>query len=340
LNHTHRTPNLSPEHRASAGEASLPRFALPDERSREDAPSAEAWAPEEDSFDSAATSQLPAITGQPSSRRIVRRKPAADATSEVQVEDILLEVYAEEPPPPRRAVESAQASIAMAIASVVPSAPSPSTAYGQVPIAPQPNSWGSIPAVAVHRTDLETTPSLAPMMALSYPPPAPPFVPSARPNRALVVAIGAAVVFVAGVGVVCAGVRDGGYAHLLASAKAATMRASAKPAAPSVAPAAELAPAVLAPPPQAVVAPAAPTRAPVPTISVDALPKSPVPPDMALVTLPAYAHGHRIFVDGRLIAVTDDVPTKIKCGRHTIKIGAARKARAIDLACGTEVILK
>jgi hypothetical protein len=47
-----------------------------------------------------------------------------------------------------------------------------------------------------------------------------------------------------------------------------------------------------------------------------------------------------VFVDGRVIAVADGSPTKIKCGRHMIKIGSARKPRVIDLACGREVVIQ
>lgn len=76
-----------------------------------------------------------------------------------------------------------------------------------------------------------------------------------------------------------------------------------------------------------------------PTVSVDALPKPAVAADSTLVTFPAYARGHRVFVDGRVIAVADGAPTKIKCGRHMIKIGSARRPRVTDLACGREVTL-
>ena len=78
-----------------------------------------------DLLDSAATSQLPAVTASTlrprSTRKIVRRKLAADSTEEVQVEDILLEAYAEDPPPPMSRRERlpsvpASASIAAAIA--------------------------------------------------------------------------------------------------------------------------------------------------------------------------------------------------------------------------------
>ena len=89
---------------------------------------------------------------------------------------------------------------------------------------------------------------------------------------------------------------------------------------------------------------AAPSPAPaaLPTVSVDALatPPPPIPADSSLVSFPASAQGHRVFIDGRVVAVADGAPTKVKCGRHKVRIGAARKVRVLDFACGREVIVK
>ena len=87
-------------------------------------------------------------------------------------------------------------------------------------------------------------------------------------------------------------------------------------------------------------APVAAAPAPLPTVSVEALAAPPIPSDSSLVTFPAYAQGHRVFIDGRIVAVADGTPTKVKCGRHMVKIGSARKPRVLDFACGREVIVK
>jgi hypothetical protein len=109
LNYNHSKPYIPPA-------PALPRFTLPSEGSEEAV----------DPLDSAATAQRPTVDAA-RARRVVRRaKPKVDATSEVQVEDILLEVYAEDPPPPatRRSPGAPpvppQVTIAAAIASVVP----------------------------------------------------------------------------------------------------------------------------------------------------------------------------------------------------------------------------
>lgn len=310
---------------------------------------------------------------------MVRRKPAADSTEEVQVEDILLEAYAEDPPPPpspRVPPLPARVSIAAAIASVVPPPPAQSAAvdallrasdpafapfgpYGQQgphpgPHAPQGQGYvpprygaqryGSMPSMH----DYET-PSVSPMMLATTAPPARPVLAARKTHRALVAGVWTLVLLVVGVAAgaaVVLGLRSGTYARLRESAKSAA-RAGTKHDAPvaasPVAAASAVAPAAAPVPPREPVVAAAPAPAApaaVPTMSVDALPKPPIPADSSLVTLPAYAQGHRVFVDGRVIAVADGAPTKIKCGRHMIKIGSARKARVIDLACGREVVIQ
>jgi hypothetical protein len=324
LNHNHRKPYIPPP-------PALPRFALPNEAS--DAM---------DPLDAAVTAQRPALTAG-SRRRIVRRvQPQPDATSEVAVEDILLEAYAEDPPPPpsRRArVESVPASvkISAAIASVVPPPSAQSAAVDALLRASDP---AFAPPAGFGPGDLASqSNSVAPvMLAATIPPPAPVRRDRSgdrRPNRAAVFAIWSVVLLVVSVAAGAAivlGVRTNAYARLRDRATASSPPAVAA-AAPAPAPS-------LAPVPAPLVA-AAREAAPVPTIAVDSLPKSEIPSDMSLVTFPAAANGHRVYVDGRLVTVAaDGSPAKIKCGRHLIKIGNFRRARVTDLACGREVVLQ
>jgi len=76
-----------------------------------------------------------------------------------------------------------------------------------------------------------------------------------------------------------------------------------------------------------------------PSALVDAPPAQAIPPDSTLVTFPESAQGHRVFVDGRAIAVTL-APMPLPCGRHTIRIGSSGKPRVTDLACGQPVTLR
>jgi hypothetical protein len=351
LNYNHRKPYIPLP-------PALPRFSLPNEGVTSGGPNGSE--DDVDPLDAAATSQRPAVSMRTrGSRRVVRKKVGADSTEEVQVEDILLEAYAEDPPPPpsRRMPPlpvPARVSIAAAIASVVPPPPAQSAAVDALLRASDPAFAPFL--LHVQGADYET-PSVSPMMLATMAPPARPVIPARGANRALVVAVWTALLLVvsaAAAGAVVLGVRDGTYARLRDSAKSAAARAGSKhdapvaaspapapspsPAPSPIAPAAP-APAVLAEPAVAA-APARAAPAAVPTMSVDALPKSPIPADSSLVTLPAYAQGHRVFVDGRVIAVADGSPTKIKCGRHMIKIGSARKPRVIDLACGREVVIQ
>jgi hypothetical protein len=326
-----------------------------------------------DALDVAATAQRPTVRPGRGGQVHVRKKIAADATAEVQVEDILIEVYAEEPPPPltRRSPgvpvasrdvlsESGEArdSIAMAIASVVPPPPAQSAAVDALLRASDPafapfpghmHAYGTRPSFA--GADYET-PSVGPMMMATTPPPARPVLGDARDKRAMrratALAVWATVIMVVGVAAGAAmmmALRNGTYARLRESAKTA-LRASSKPEAPVAAasprPAVTAAPAIAAAPAVAA-APAAPAVAAapvVPTMSVDALPKPAVAADVSLVTLPAYAEGHRVFLDGRVLSVAPGTPTAIKCGRHMLKIGSTRRARSVDFACGREVIVQ
>ena len=200
------------------------------------------------------------------------------------------------------------------------------------------------------------SPSVAPVMLATVPPPGygspeygPPLarpiigaVPTRRTNRGAVLAIWAVVILVVGIGAgagAVLGVSNGTFARLRDRAHA-PRAAAASPASPTTAPVIRDTP-VVAPAAPPIVPPAAPSPAPVPTVAIDALPKPAIAADMALVTLPKYAQGHRVFVDGRIVSVAaDGSPTTIKCGRHMIKIGTARRPRVVDLACGAEVTLK
>ncbi len=366
LNYTHRKPYIPLP-------PALPRFALPHEASEANGGS------DVSVDDAAATQQRPAMTATvgPRSRRVVRRKISADSTEEVQVEDILLEAYAEEPPPPLRRApgaprfhseiakresapsESARESIAMAIASAVPP-PSQSAAVdallrasdpafapyaplqGQGFVNPHGYGYGYRPSGA----DFESQ-SVAPvMMASTAPPPARPVFANARASRVsrgAVVAIWSSVLVVLSVALgaaVVVGMKHGTFARLRDSAKSASLHAPSKSAPASAAATAASVPAPILPAtPVVAPLPAPPPAAPaVPSTPVEAL--TPVPADSSLVTFPAYAQGHRVFIDGRIVAVSDGSPTKVKCGRHMVKIGSARKPRVLDFACGREVIVK
>ena len=362
LNYTHRKPYIPLP-------PALPRFALPHEGSAA-----------EDASDAAATQERPALTtfasaSRPRSHRVVRRKIAADSTEEVQVEDILLEAYAEEPPPPLRMPplpsESARASIAMAIASAVPP-PSQSAAVdallrasepafapyvplqGQGFVNPHAPSQGYGYGYRPSGADFESQSVVPVMMATTAPPPARPVFANARAkrvNRGAVVAIWSSVLLVLSVALgaaVVLGMKHGTFARLRDSAKSASLRAPSKsapaaaaaPAAPAAPVAAETQLVAPAPSPDRAAPVAAAAPAAVPTVPVEALMPPPIPADASLVTFPAYAQGHRVFIDGRIVAVADGSPTKVKCGRHMVKIGTARRPRVLDFACGREVVVK
>ncbi len=373
----------------------LPRFELPSEGSE--------WA--DDPLDVAVTTQRPTLDAaralrvlRPGPRIRSAAGPEADATSEVQVEDILLEVYAEEPPPPTRRSNGplstagaapllpAHVSIAKAIASAVPPAPAESAAVdallrasdpaflpfggqlSQAPRPPTPPSAWTYPHHQAHGYSADQeSPSVAPVAfpsahvpvashAASLPSA---FYPAARGRGgALAIwTVGLLVVGLAAGGGVAVGLRNGTFAELRDRARTLTSRgASSKAAAVAPAPPAQEPPSmqVVAPPsvaPPSVVAvraapalapapaPVAAQPAPTPSISVNALPAQVIAADSSLVTFPSSAQGHRVFFDGRPMAVTP-APMALRCGRHMIRIGSSGKPRVTDLACGQPVTLR
>lgn len=335
MNHNHRKPYIPLP-------PALPRFALPNEEAT-------------DPLDAAATAERPALMAAGKRRIVRRRRPiSADSTEEVAAEDILLEAYAEDPPPPlsrQMPVLPPRESISAAIAALVPAPPAQTAAVDALlrasdpafaPFQPRPPqqgyySQGSLQAVSMsgHAADHESS-SVSPVMLAPTAPPGRPILRARRTRSPAVVAIWSAVMLVVGVAgafAIVLGVRNGTYARLRDGARAIAVGTPSQPAQPVA-----VAVAAAAPPPEA---PApAPIASAVPTISVDALPKSPIPADMAMVTFPAYAQGHRVFIDGRIVPIAEGAPTKLKCGRHMVKIGTARKARVLDLACGREVIIQ
>ncbi|GAC1545325.1 MAG: hypothetical protein NVS3B10_09430 [Polyangiales bacterium] len=373
MNYKNRTLHIPPP-------PSLPRFS---QRER-DARAVEALDP----LDAAATSQRPTLRPGRSRPQPVRSVAAgapisADATAEVQVEDILLEVYAEESPPPmtrrspgvapRTAASlaasdgesvGARESIAMAIASIVPPPPAQSAAVDALlrasdpAFAPYAMRLAHAGSRAAH--DDTQTPSVGPMTIATNPTSARPVLTGARDvgvgvggarakRRGAALAMWAAAIVVLGIvagGAVVMAVRTTSpstYARLRDSGKpAAAARAASKDDGAVAAGAlAASAGAPVVPPPAALVVPAFPTApAAIPTVSIDSLPKPAVGADESLVTFPAYAEGHRVFLDGRVLPVVEGTPTKIKCGRHMLKIGSARRPRAVDFACGREVIVQ
>lgn len=344
LNYNHRKPYIPLP-------PALPRFALPNE---EDA----------DPLDAAATAERPALVVAGRRRILRRRRPlSADSTEEVAAEDILLEAYAEDPPPPlsrQMPVLPPRESMRVdsAIAALVPAPPAQSAAVDALlrasdpafaPLQPRPPqqgyaSQGSIQAVSMqqsHAADYESS-SVSPVMLAPTAPPGRPVLRARRNHRAATVrfAIWSVVMLVVGVAsafAIVLGVRNGTYARLRDSARSIAAGTPSRPAQPV---AVAVAAAAAAPPPERPAVAPAPAASAVPTLSIDALPKSPIPADMAMVTFPAYAHGHRVFIDGRIVPIADGGPTKLKCGRHMVKIGTARKARVLDLACGRDVIIE
>jgi hypothetical protein len=100
------------------------------------------------------------------------------------------------------------------------------------------------------------------------------------------------------------------------------------------------APASAPPPPPA---PPAPASAPAPPPPAPPAPPPPPPPrdvvrgpQKGALAIPANAAGHRIFVDGRVVASTPGTVV-VDCGAHTIKIGHDGREQSLDIPCGGRI---
>jgi len=65
---------------------------------------------------------------------------------------------------------------------------------------------------------------------------------------------------------------------------------------------------------------------------------SPAPTTGEIVT-PSSAHGHRVWVDGRIAAWSSGATLRVPCGTHVVRIGSAGESRSLVVACGARVIV-
>jgi len=57
------------------------------------------------------------------------------------------------------------------------------------------------------------------------------------------------------------------------------------------------------------------------------------------INLPSSAAGHRVFVDGHVVASDGSKPIEIACGRHNVRVGSHGKTQPVDVPCGGAVDL-
>lgn len=319
--------------RADFDGAPLPRFGLPPE-------------PSFDPSDVAETAERATVSVE-RARKVIRRRmastpppPSADSTQDIAPEDILLEAYADPPSPARTA---------RMLPDLVADEPSVASLDHEVDqLLRRPPA---LPPRA-SRPPVQETPSVAPVALAAMHTPVAPFAPFAPPaaKRGISGVLVALALFVSGVTVAAVVVLALLPAHTVERAKASARtlvdRAPSSPSAPAQAVAAPARAPVPAPSPSPAPSPApapklahAPAADAMPSVPVGALPKPAIPSDTTLVTLPARAAGHRVYVDN--VVLPDGVsPAKIRCGKRTIKIGSQGKPREVDLPCGREHTLR
>ncbi len=189
---------------------------------------------------------------------------------------------------------------------------------------------------------------MAPMMSPTYPPqpmgsfrPPPPARPMPPPKRSFGLTIvlaalaGIVVVALAGAGIVF-------YRLKMAPTpedRAATVTTTTPSVKSTATAAVSTAPTKPTPTQTAVVVatvtPSATVSAtPLPTATQTSLEGLPTPgPNEGVLVMPAYAQGHRVFVDGR-VKGDGTAPIVLPCGTHAVQIGSAGKSRDINVPCG------
>lgn len=336
-------------------DAPLPRFTLSSESDAEEMA---------DKTEAAETSKRPSLTPR-AARHVMRVRPKIDSTEEIEVQDILLEAYVEEPAPraavPPPAVTKREAGLSRAkaedvdalLASVrVPTAnPFMVPGVARAPFAtPTPSPWSELPPasqevpsvapVVVSGSTLWPSAGLAhvtpPSGAVSVPAPAP--VVPARRRSALATFAWSALLLVVGVAIGAAlmlRLPPGTATRALEAARTRLHPTTPVAAAPPAPPVVTL--------PSAAAPVTAPSAVPAPTSSVvtmpaSALPAPAIPAGKGRVTLPAYARGHRVFVDGVALPTTEG-DVLLRCGRRSLRIGSGGKGREIDVPCGGQLVV-
>jgi hypothetical protein len=69
-----------------------------------------------------------------------------------------------------------------------------------------------------------------------------------------------------------------------------------------------------------------------PTFDVLSLPQAQV----GTISVAHSAAGHRLFIDG---SVYNNGTAMVSCGRHVVRVGSHGRAQAVDLNCGSDVVV-
>jgi serine/threonine-protein kinase len=95
------------------------------------------------------------------------------------------------------------------------------------------------------------------------------------------------------------------------------------------------------PPPPVAASTTAPAQPPPSASSAPSESSAPsdIPGDVGELVFPAYAAGHRIYFDGRVVG-DGASPIRVACGRHTLRIGSAGRTQSVDVPCGEQLELK
>jgi serine/threonine-protein kinase len=89
---------------------------------------------------------------------------------------------------------------------------------------------------------------------------------------------------------------------------------------------------------EALPAPSVAEPTPPPGVASAAPIEATIPPDVGELRPPAYADGHRIYVDERVVG-EGTAPIRVRCGRHSVRVGSAGRLQHLDVPCGDALAL-
>jgi hypothetical protein len=76
-----------------------------------------------------------------------------------------------------------------------------------------------------------------------------------------------------------------------------------------------------------------------PSASAGSLPASSPGPTHGDIVTPASAHGHRVWVDGRVASWSSGSTLRVPCGTHVVRIGSTGDSKSVAVPCNGRIIL-
>jgi hypothetical protein len=74
-------------------------------------------------------------------------------------------------------------------------------------------------------------------------------------------------------------------------------------------------------------------------VASDASSEAPAPATTGELVTPAAARGHRVWVDGKVEALSSGVTLRVPCGTHVVRVGSTGESSTVEVPCGGSVVV-